>query len=144
MPRPTIPSDALVFFGATGDLAYKKIFPAIQTLIQHGHLDVPIVGVAKSGWGLKDLIARARSSLETHGGIDEAAFTKMVKRLRYVDGDYNDSSTFEQLKQALGDCQATASLPGDPAQSLRNGRGASCPVGLCRGRAGRDRETVRP
>jgi glucose-6-phosphate 1-dehydrogenase len=105
MPRPTIPSDALVFFGATGDLAYKKIFPAIQNLIQHGHLDVPIVGVAKSGWGLEDLIARARGSLENHGGIDEAAFTRMVKRLRYVDGDYNDSSTFKQLKQALDDAK---------------------------------------
>jgi glucose-6-phosphate 1-dehydrogenase len=102
MPRPTIPSDALVFFGATGDLAYKKIFPAIQNLVQHGHLDAPIVGVAKSGWELKNLIARARDSLETHGGVDEAAFTKIVKLLRYVDGDYNDSSTFEQLKQALG------------------------------------------
>jgi glucose-6-phosphate 1-dehydrogenase len=105
MPRTTTPSDALVFFGATGDLAYKKIFPAIQTLIEHGHLDVPIVGVAKSGWGLEDLIGRARSSLEKHGGINQAAFAKLVKRLRYVDGDYNDPSTFEQLKQALGDAQ---------------------------------------
>jgi glucose-6-phosphate 1-dehydrogenase len=105
MPRTIVPSDALVFFGATGDLAYKKIFPAIQTLIEHGHLDVPIVGVAKSGWGLEDLIARARSSLETHGGIKQHAFAKLVRRLRYVDGDYNASSTFEQLKQALGDAQ---------------------------------------
>ena len=101
MPRTTNPADALVFFGATGDLAYKKIFPAIQTLIQHGHLEVPIVGVAKSGWGLEDLIARARSSLENHGGIDEAAFARLEKRLRYVDGDYNEASTFEQLREAL-------------------------------------------
>ena len=102
MPRTTNPADALVFFGATGDLAYKKIFPAIQNLIEHNHLEVPIVGVAKSGWGLEDLIARARSSLENHGGIDEAAFARLEKRLRYVDGDYNEASTFEQLREALG------------------------------------------
>ena len=103
MSTAATPSDALVFFGATGDLAYKKVFPAIQTLIQHGHLDVPVVGVAKAGWTLEQFQARARDSLEKHGGIDEAAFAKLVKRLRYVDGDYNDSSTFEQLRQALGE-----------------------------------------
>ena len=66
-------SDALVFFGATGDLAYKKIFPALQNLVQHGHLDVPVIGVAKAGWGLEQLQARARDSLAKHGGVDEAA-----------------------------------------------------------------------
>ena len=95
-------SDALVFFGATGDLAYKKVFPAIQTLIQHGHLDVPVVGVAKAGWTLEQFRARARDSLEKHGGIDEAAFAKLIALLSYVDGDYNDESTFKQLRQALG------------------------------------------
>ena len=94
-------SDALVFFGATGDLAYKKVFPAIQTLIQHNHLDVPVVGVAKAGWTLEQFQARARDSLEKHGGIDEAAFAKLVKLLRYVDGDYNDLETFKQLRQTL-------------------------------------------
>jgi glucose-6-phosphate 1-dehydrogenase len=94
-------SDALVFFGATGDLAYKKVFPAIQTLIQHNHLDVPIVGVAKAGWTLEQFQARARDSLEQHGGVDEAAFAKLVKLLRYVDGDYNDLETFKQLRQSL-------------------------------------------
>ena len=93
-------SDALVFFGATGDLAYKKVFPAIQTLIQHGHLDVPVIGVAKAGWTLEQLQARARDSLAEHGGVDEAAFAKLIKRLRYVDGDYNDLETFKQLRQA--------------------------------------------
>jgi glucose-6-phosphate 1-dehydrogenase len=94
-------SDALVFFGATGDLAYKKVFPAIHTLIQHGHLDVPIVGVAKAGWGLEQFQARARASLAAHGGVDEAAFGKLLKRLRYVDGDYHDPATFTQLRQAI-------------------------------------------
>ncbi len=99
-------SDALVFFGATGDLAYKKVFPAIQYLIQHGHLDVPIIGVAKSGWTLEQLRERARDSLAKHGGVDEAAFAKLVARLRYVDGDYNDPETFTQLRQALGQSAA--------------------------------------
>ncbi len=95
-------SDALVFFGATGDLAYKKVFPAIQTLIQHGHLDVPVIGVAKAGWTLEQFQARARDSLKEHGGVDEAAFSKLLEHLRYVDGDYNDRATFEQLRQVLG------------------------------------------
>ena len=90
------------------------------------------MGVAKSGWGLKDLIARARSSLEAHGGLDESAFNKLVKRLRYVDGDYNDSSTFEQLKAGAGLRKTSAALPGDSAQSFRNSRGAPGPGRLCR------------
>jgi glucose-6-phosphate 1-dehydrogenase len=94
-------SDALVFFGATGDLAYKKIFPALQHLIQHGHLDVPVIGVAKAGWTLEQLQARARDSIEKHGEMDENAFAKLVKLLRYVDGDYNDLETFAQLRQGL-------------------------------------------
>jgi len=98
----TAQSDAFVFFGATGDLAYKKVFPALQTLIQNGHLDVPIVGVAKAGWDLEQFRARARDSVAKHGGIDQAAFDKLIERLRYVDGDYNVSSTFDQLRQALG------------------------------------------
>jgi glucose-6-phosphate 1-dehydrogenase len=95
-------SDALVFFGATGDLAYKKVFPAIQNLIQHGHLDVPVIGVAKAGWTLEQMQARARDSLAQHGGVDEAAFAKLLSLMRYVDGDYNDRETFNQLRQALG------------------------------------------
>ncbi|HEX3448440.1 MAG TPA: glucose-6-phosphate dehydrogenase [Isosphaeraceae bacterium] len=94
-------SDALVFFGATGDLAYKKIFPALQHLIQHGHLDVPVIGVAKAGWTLEQLQARARDSIEKHGEMDEKAFAELVKLLRYVDGDYNDLETFAQLRQAF-------------------------------------------
>jgi glucose-6-phosphate 1-dehydrogenase len=100
-----IRSDALVFFGATGDLAYKKVLPALQNLIQRGHLDAPIVGVAKAGWNLEQFRARVHESLAEHGGIDEAAFNKLIDRLRYVDGDYNDAATFEQLRQALGDAK---------------------------------------
>ena len=84
------PSDALVFFGATGDLAYKKIFPALQAMVKRGHLEVPVIGVAKAGWNLDQLKARARDSLEKHGGVDPAAFDKLCGLLRYVDGDYND------------------------------------------------------
>jgi glucose-6-phosphate 1-dehydrogenase len=105
MSKSSTQSDALVFFGATGDLAYKKIFPALQVLIQHGHLNVPVVGVAKAGWTLEQLKARARDSLEAHGGLDGAAFGKLVKMLRYVDGDYKDPSTFEQLREALGEAK---------------------------------------
>ena len=113
-------SDALVFFGATGDLAYKKIFPALQHMIQHGHLDVPIVGVAKSGWTVEQLRARARDSLEKHGGVDEPAFAKLVERLRYIDGDYSDPATFVQLREALGEAEAAVALPGDPAERVRH------------------------
>ena len=95
-------SDALVFFGATGDLAYKKIFPSLQAMIKRGALNVPIIGVAKSGWNLERLQERARDSLEHHGGIDNAAFAKLKELLRYIDGGYEDLDTFKQLKQALG------------------------------------------
>src|SRR5271163_3905034 len=95
-------SDAFVFFGATGDLAYKKIFPALQSLIRRGRLDVPIVGVAKSGWSLEQLKERARSSVTEYGGLDDVPFTKLLAQLRYVDGDYGSSATFEQIKKELG------------------------------------------
>src|SRR5262245_57413456 len=84
-------SDALVFFGATGDLAYKKIFPSLQAMIRRGHLNVPIIGVAKAGWDLEKLKARAKDSLEHHGGVDPAAFAKLTSQLRYIDGDYRDA-----------------------------------------------------
>jgi glucose-6-phosphate 1-dehydrogenase len=98
-----VASDALVFFGATGDLAYKKIFPALQNMIRRGTLNVPVIGVAKSDWTLDQLRARARDSLATHGGgVDEAAFDKLVGLLQYVDGDYQDPATFQQLRKVLG------------------------------------------
>ena len=94
--------DALVFFGATGDLARKKIFPALQAMVKRGHLNVPVIGVAKAGWNLDRLRARARESLETHGGVDGPAFDKLSSLLRYVDGDYRDPATFDLLRRALG------------------------------------------
>jgi glucose-6-phosphate 1-dehydrogenase len=95
-------SDALVFFGATGDLAYKKIFPALQQMIQHGTLSSPIVGVAGSGWTLEQLRNRARASLEEYGGgADETAFATLVSLLDYVDGDYGDPATFARVRTSL-------------------------------------------
>ena len=81
-------SDALVFFGATGDLAFKKIFPALQAMAKRGRLDVPVIGVAKAGWTIDQLRERARDSVEKYGGLDRAAFDKLAGLLRYVDGDY--------------------------------------------------------
>jgi glucose-6-phosphate 1-dehydrogenase len=94
-------ADALVFFGATGDLAYKQIFPALASMIGRGHLDMPVIGVAKSGWGLGDLRKRARDSLTEHGGVDEQAFEKLSSLLRYIDGDYADPATFDALRKEL-------------------------------------------
>jgi glucose-6-phosphate 1-dehydrogenase len=99
------PSGALVFFGATGDLAYKQIFPALQALARRGVLNVPVIGVAKAGWGVEQLRARARDSLEHHGGVDPGAFDKLASLLRYVDGDYADAGTFAALRRALGSAQ---------------------------------------
>jgi glucose-6-phosphate 1-dehydrogenase len=95
-------SDALVFFGATGDLAYKKIFPALMAMLKRGHLDVPVIGVAKANWNLEQFRARARDSLDKHGGVDEADFTRFCALLRYVDGDYADAATFQALRRELG------------------------------------------
>ncbi len=101
-------SDALVFFGATGDLAYKKIFPELQAMIKRGNLDVPVIGVAKAGWDLEQLRARAHDSLEKHGGLDRAAFSKLSGLLRYVDGEYQDAATYQLLHQHLGSAQRPA------------------------------------
>ena len=101
-------SDTLVFFGATGDLAYKKIFPALQAMVKRGTLKVPVIGVAKAGWNLDQLKARAKDSLEKHGGLDSKAFDKLCGLLRYVDGDYNDAATFRALHRELGQSQRPA------------------------------------
>ena len=105
MPAEKPESDALVFFGATGDLAYKMIFPALQAMAGRGQLDFPVIGVAKAGWNLDQLKARARASLEENGGIDEPAFKRLCDRLRYIDGDYEDPATFQSLRNELGDAQ---------------------------------------
>ncbi len=101
-------SDALVFFGATGDLAYKKIFPALQAMIKRGHLSVPVIGVAKAGWNLEQLKARARDSLEKHSHLDPDAFKKLCDLLRYVDGDYQDAATFQTIRKELGSAKKPA------------------------------------
>ncbi len=80
-------SDALVFFGATGDLAFKKIFPALQSLVTRGQLDVPDIGVGRSDWTDDQLRARARGSLKKHGGADPGAGTQLCALLRYVSVD---------------------------------------------------------
>lgn len=101
-------SDALVFFGATGDLAYKKIFPSLQAMMKRGHLNVPVIGVAKADWNLEQLKARARDSVEKHGGLDPAAFDKLCGLLSYVDGDYKDPTTFQAIRKKLGSVRRPA------------------------------------
>ena len=95
-------SDALVFFGATGDLAYKQIFPSLQRLAKRGLLQMPVIGVAKAGWGLDQFKARAKDSVEKHGGADPEGLPKLLNCLRYVDGDYNDPETFKQVRKEMG------------------------------------------
>jgi len=103
-----IHSDALVFFGATGDLAYKQIFPALQAMVKRGHLNVPVIGVAKAGWNLDQLKARAKDSLEKHGGLEPDSWTKLSSLLGYIDGDYGDIATFQALRKELGSAQHPA------------------------------------
>jgi len=95
--------DALVFFGATGDLAYKKIFPALQNMTGSEVLNVPVIGVAKAGWTSEQLRERARASINEYGGgVEPAVFARLMDRLQYIDGDYQDPDTFARLRQALG------------------------------------------
>ncbi|MGZ3514200.1 MAG: glucose-6-phosphate dehydrogenase, partial [Thermodesulfobacteriota bacterium] len=98
-------SDAFVFFGATGDLAHKQIFPALQGMTRHGHLDMPVIGIAKRDWTSDQLRARARESLEKHGGVDPDAFGKLSARLQYISGDYDNETTYGHLRKALGDAK---------------------------------------
>src|SRR4051812_39748318 len=101
MPEATA-SDAFVFFGATGDLAYKQIFPSLQAMTRRGHLNMPVIGVALPDWSLQQFRDRARSSLQEHGGIDESAFAALSARLQYIGGDYRAPETFRKLREALG------------------------------------------
>jgi glucose-6-phosphate 1-dehydrogenase len=148
MRRPV--SDAIVFFGATGDLAYKQIFPALQGLIRDEGLDIPIIGVAKAGWSLDQLKARAEDSLCTHGGLDTKAFAKLTRLLRYVDGDYSDPSTYVRLRQELEDTKRPLhylaippSLFATVAEGLaKQGAGANARL-VVEKPFGRDRESAR-
>jgi glucose-6-phosphate 1-dehydrogenase len=101
-------SDALVFFGASGDLAYKKIFPALQALVRRGRFDGPVIGVAKSNWTREQLVERAKASIAEHGRLDPEAFALLCQRLRYVDGDYNNADTFARLRAELGGAKRPA------------------------------------
>src|SRR5262245_6673524 len=98
-------ADALVLFGATGDLAYKKLFPALQALAKRGNLDLPVIAVAKAGWTLEQLKSRAGDSVKEHGGLDPDAFAHLSRRLHYIDGDYGDKATFQQLRRELGEAK---------------------------------------
>jgi glucose-6-phosphate 1-dehydrogenase len=98
-------ADAFVFFGASGDLAYKKIFPALQAMVKRGGLTAPVIGVARSGWNVDRLRERMRDSLAKHGGVDPAAFDKLSSSLRYVDGDFGDPATFDSLCRELRDAR---------------------------------------
>ena len=103
MTRMSVPrSDALVFFGASGDLAFKSIFPALQGLAATGQLDMPVLGVARKEWTRDDLIARARASVEAAGGLDAAAFERLASHLHYVKGDYADAATYAEIRERLG------------------------------------------
>ena len=110
----TTRSDALVFFGATGDLAYKKIFPSLQAMVKRGNLNVPVIGVARSGWNLDQLKERAHESIENHGGVDPAALEKLSGLLRYVDGDNADPAISSHVKRT-----GSAQRPPTIWQSLR-------------------------
>jgi glucose-6-phosphate 1-dehydrogenase len=127
---PRDPSDALVFFGMSGDLAHKKIFPALYTMVKKGDLSVPVIGVASSQWTVDDLRNRARDSITEYGGgvDDEEAFTKLTGLMRYVDGNYNDASTFTELKKQLGECERPAhylAIPPSMFETVVEGLGLS-------------------
>lgn len=127
-PKPAAISDALVFFGATGDLAYKQIFPSLQQMIRRGNLNVPVIGVAKAGWTLDQLRSRAQDSLAKHGGVDPAAFSKLMQLLKYIDGDYQDPATFQKLRQLLGNAQLPThylAIPPSLFPTVVQGLGAS-------------------
>src|SRR4051812_29830908 len=127
---PRDPSDALVFFGMSGDLARKKIFPALYSMVKKGQLNVPVIGVASSQWTVDDLRTRARDSITEHGGgvDDEDAFERLTDLLRYVDGNYNDASTFKELKKSLSGCSRPAhylAIPPSMFERVVEGLGSS-------------------
>ena len=128
LPNAAALSDALVLFGATGDLAYKQIFPSLQQMIRHGNLNVPVIGVAKAGWSLDQLREHARESLEKHGGVDKAAFSKLLALLNYIDGDYQDPNTFKKLRELLSKAQLAThylAIPPSLFPTVVEGLGAS-------------------
>lgn len=122
------PADAFVFFGATGDLAFKQVFPALQALVRRNQLTSPIVGVGRSGWGKEQLIERARDSVKAHGVYEEKSFGQLAALLRYVDGDYRDQSTFKRLREAIGSARAPLhylAIPPSVFETVVNGLAAA-------------------
>ena len=128
-------ADALVLFGATGDLAYQQIFPALQAMVLHGRLNVPVIGVARPDWTTDQLCARMKESLSAHGGVDADAYAQLAARVSYVSGDYEDPATFDRLREALGPCRTSGVLPRHSAQPVRRRGVESRPIGI--GRRGR-------
>src|SRR6185503_4483139 len=103
-----VQSDAFVFFGATGDLAHKKIFPALYAMVKRGALDVPVIGVARSARDIDEFRARAYDSVANHGEVDRDAFDRLARLLRYVKGDNQDPETFRAIRRELGSCRHPA------------------------------------
>ena len=143
-------SDAFVFFGATGDLAFRKIFPALQALIKRRHFDKPIIGVGRSAVDDDALRKRARQSLEANGGVDPDAFRVLASLLRHVRGDYGDPATFTALRQALGDAKRPLyylAIPPESFTTVATGLAASgCNAGarvVVEKPFGRDLESAR-
>ncbi|MFT3961389.1 glucose-6-phosphate dehydrogenase [Propionivibrio sp.] len=126
---PPRQSDALVLFGATGDLAYKKLFPALYAMVKHGALDVPVIGVASPKWQEAQVRERIARSLEEHGGIDDAqAFDRLLARFRFVGGNYNDAGTFQAIRNALPDARRPThylAIPPGMFETMISGLGAS-------------------
>ncbi len=140
-----LPSDALVFFGATGDLAYKKIFPSLQAMVKHGVLNVPVIGVARAAGPSSNCRRGARDRRDYYGGLDQPAFDKLLGLLRYIDGDYSDPATFQALKKALGGAQRPAHYLAIPPVLFGAVVGAVDEGGLCAHRRPRGRrEAFRP
>ena len=129
-------SDAFVFFGATGDLAYKKIFPALQAMVKRGNLNVPVVGVARSDWNVDQFRARAYDSLDKHGGVDRVAFDKLCGLLRYVGGDLQRPHYLQRHSARARFLRAPSALPCHPPSAVRAGCGATREIELCQRRAG--------
>jgi glucose-6-phosphate 1-dehydrogenase len=134
---PTPHSNALVFFGATGDLAYKQIFPALQAMIRRGHPDIPIIDVARTNLRLDQFQTRARDSVEQHGGLDPAAFAKLAARLQYISGDYGSEATYVQLHHTLGGAARPLHYLGIPP-----GMFATVVAGLARSGCARDARVI--
>ena len=149
---PPNPSDAIVFFGATGDLAHKQIFPALLGLVRDESLNIPIIGVAKAGWNLDQLKARAIDSVKQSGDKETKPdeLQRMLDLLRYVDGDYSDASTFAELRKILGSAQrplhylaVPPSLFATVAKGLADSRCAAGARLVIEKPFGHDRETAR-